>query len=87
MKQPIHVRIFNLRDGGVYYADGTSFEDFVTQELLDGYVITNLTNMDVEYLYVITSYLPQKAKLLQDGMEDGAGYVVSNLKTPPVEEV
>ena len=58
------------------------FEEYVIEELQDGYVLTQFQNFGVEKLQVITYYSPARAKQYLE-----AGSMVSNLADAPAEEV
>ena len=83
MKEPLHIRVFELK-GDKYQLPygGPTIEEYVIQELQNGYVMTGMTNFGIEKLRVITYYSPVTAKKYI-----AAGSMVSNLAEVPSEEV
>ena len=83
MKEPLHIRVFELK--GDKYQLPSSFmtlEEYVIQELQNGYVMTGITNFGIEKLRVITYYSPVTAKKYI-----AAGGMMSDLAEAPSEEV
>lgn len=83
MREHLHMRVFELK--GAEYRLCNSFtplEEYVMQELQNGYVITDMTNFGVEKLRVTTYYSPGTAKKYLD-----AGGMMSNLADAPADEV
>ena len=74
MTELIHIRVFELRnDRYLLPSSFITFEEYVIQELQNGYVLTDMANFTVNKLRVITYYSPAIAKKYQD-----AGSMVSN---------
>ena len=83
MKELLHIRVFELRtDRYQLPFGGLTFEEYVIEELQDGYILTQFQNFTVEKLQVITYYSPARAKQYLD-----AGSMVSDLAKVPAEEV
>ena len=83
MREPLHIRVFKLK--GDRYQLPTSFttlEEYVIEELQNGYIITDITNFGVEKLRLTTYYAPGTAKKYL-----AAGGMMSNLADAPAEEV
>ena len=83
MKEVLHVRVFELKCDK--YQLPTSFmtlEEYVTAELLNDYVVTDMANFGIDNMRVITHYSPAAAKKFI-----AAGGMVSNLAEVPKEEV
>lgn len=83
MKEPLHIRVFELKDDKYQLSyGGPTIEEYVVQELQNGYVMTGMANFGVEKLQVITYYSPVTAKKYIE-----AGGMMSNLAEAPTEEV
>ena len=83
MKEPLHIRVFELKRDRYQLANSfMSLEEYVVEELQNGYVMTDMTNFGVDKLQVITYYSPAAAKKYIE-----AGSMVSNLAEVPKEEV
>ena len=83
MKEPLHIRVFELKDDKYQLPyGGPTIEEYAVEELQKGYVITDMTNFGVEKLRVTTYYSPVSAKKYIE-----AGSMVSNLAEAPSEEV
>ena len=83
MKEPLHIRVFQLKDDKYQLPyGGPTIEEYAVEELQKGYVITDMTNFGVEKLRVITYYLPAAAKKYVEA--DG---IISDLAEAPSEEV
>ena len=83
MKEPLHIRVFELKaDKYQLPISFMTLEEYVIQELQNGYVITDMTNFGIEKLRVITYYSPGTAKKYL-----AAGSMMSNLADAPAEEV
>ena len=83
MKEPLHIRVFEL-EGDKYQLPNScmTVEEYVIQELQHGYVMTEMANLGIEKLRVITYYAPTRAK-----KQIEAGGVLSDLAEAPAEEV
>ena len=83
MKEPLHIRVFELK-GDKYQLPygGPTVEEYAVEELQNGYVITDMTNFGVDKLRVITYYSPAAAKKYIE-----AGGIMSDLAEAPSEEV
>ena len=83
MKEPLHIRVFELKCDKYHLPNSfTTLEEYVIQELQNGYVITDMANFGIEKLRVITYYAPGTAKKYL-----AAGSMMSNLAEAPKEEV
>ena len=83
MKEPLHIRVFELKCDKYQLPNSfTTLEEYVIQELQNGYVITDMANFGIEKLRVITYYAPGTAKKYL-----AAGSMMSNLTDAPAEEV
>ena len=83
MKEPLHIRVFELKDDKYQLPyGGPTIEEYAAEELQKGYVITDMTNFGVEKLRVITYYSPVSAKKYIE-----AGGMMSDLAEAPSEEV
>ena len=83
MKEPLHIRVFELKDDKYQLPyGGPTIEEYVVQELQNGYVMTGMTNLGIEHLRVITYYSPVPAKKYI-----AAGGMMSDLAESPSEEV
>ena len=83
MKEPLHIRVFKLKRGRYKLPfGGMSLEEYVLEELHNGYIITDMKNYTIEKLQVTTYHSPARAKQYLD-----AGSMVSNLAEAPAEEV
>ena len=83
MKSPIRIRVFFLSDDGEYKLNGQTIDDYIVSELNDGYVSTDIRQIDSDgdRLRVFTNYIPDKAR----SIIDRGGEV--ELTDPPLEEV
>ena len=83
MKELLHIRVFELKGDKYQLCKGvTTFEEYVLEELQNGYILTQFQNFGIEKLQVITYYSPARAKKYLD-----AGSMVSNLADAPAEKV
>lgn len=83
MKQPLHIRVFELkRDRYQLPTSFTTLEEYVIEEIENGYIITGMHNFGIEKLQVISYYAPGRAKKFIE-----TGSMVSNLADAPAEEV
>ena len=83
MKEPLHIRVFELqKDQYCLPGSFTTLEEYVIQELQNGYVMTDMANFGIEKLRVITYYAPARAKKHIE-----AGSMLSDLAEAPAEEV
>ena len=83
MQEPLHIRVFELKDDKYQLPyGGPTIEEYVIQELQNGYVMTDITNFGIEKLRVITYYSPVTAKNFI-----AAGSMMSDLAEAPSEEV
>ena len=59
MQEVMHIHMFELK-GSQYFLIGAdkTFEQFVVDELSDGYMVTDMANFGIERLRLITSYAP-----------------------------
>ena len=63
MKQPIHVRVFQLQRDTYKLRNGVmTLEEYIIQELENGYIITGMMNFTIEHLRVTSYYAPDAAK-------------------------
>ena len=70
MKEPLHIRVFELQtDKYQLPYGGPTFEEYVLVELQEGYVIMEMANFTIEKLRVITRYAPTDAKKYLDAAE------------------
>lgn len=83
MREPLHIRVFELKSDQ-YQLPNTfmTLEEYVIQELENGYVITGMHNFGIEKLQVISHYAPARAKKYLENKS-----MVSNLTDVPAEEV
>ena len=80
MKEPLHIRVFELKCDKYHLPNSfTTLEEYVIQELQNGYVITDMANFGMS---VITYYAPGTAKKYL-----ATGSMMSNLTNAPAEEV
>ena len=83
MKEPLHIRVFELKTDKYQLPNSfTTLEEYIIQELQNGYVMTDMANFGIEKLRVITYYAPGTAKKYLE-----VGSMVSNLTDAPAEEV
>ena len=81
MKHPIKIRVFRLADDGEYKLNDETIDDYIVNQLYEGYVTTDIRNLDSERLRLFLSYQPDRARAI---VERGGDV---ELCDPPLEEV
>ena len=61
MNKPIKVRAFKL-EGVVYMSEDVELSDYVISELKSGYVIADMYSYGIDWMKVISRYMPAQAK-------------------------
>ena len=81
MRFPIKIRVFRLESNGEYMLNGATLDQYIVDSLYDGYISTDIRNLDSDRLRVFLSYHPDQARAI---IERGGDV---ELCGPPLEEV